>query len=143
MWRGRWLGVFLPPPAGAAAREEEPARAERLDRIETDPPTRYRGSILQLHYLRARELQPRFGRFAVRGEVVVQVWLEPEETVVRLGTGAEWEVERIPERLRRFWQVRRRRRRKTINFRPIYLFWHWAQTPVSPFPDKTGREESD
>ena len=72
MRRGRWLGVFLLPPAGAAAWEEEPARAGRLDRIETDPPTRYRGGVLKLHYARAQELEPWLDRVAVRGEVVVQ-----------------------------------------------------------------------
>jgi hypothetical protein len=40
-------------------------------------------------------------RVAVRGEVVVPFWLRPGEAAVTLGAGAEREVERIPEPLRR------------------------------------------
>jgi inner membrane protein len=50
----------------------------------------------------AQELTPWLDRVAVRGEVIVQFWLQPGETVVTLGTGEEREVERIPAQLRRF-----------------------------------------
>ena len=39
---------------------------------------------------------------AVRGEIVVQFWLQPGEAAVMLGVGEELEVERIPAQLRRF-----------------------------------------
>ena len=81
---------------------KESALAERLDRIETYQPATYRGGVLQLHYARARELEPWLDRVAVRGEVVVQFWLKPGEAAVTLGVGEEREVERIPEQLRRF-----------------------------------------
>ena len=41
-------------------------------------------------------------RVAVRGEVVVQFWLQPGEAAVTLGAGEEQPGERIPEQLRRF-----------------------------------------
>ena len=61
-----------------------------------------RGGVLQLHDARARELEPWLDRVAVRGEIVVQFWLQPGETAVTLGVGEEQEVERIPGQLRRF-----------------------------------------
>jgi hypothetical protein len=39
---------------------------------------------------------------AVRGEVIVQFWLQPGEAAVTLGAGEERREERIPEPLRRF-----------------------------------------
>ena len=61
-----------------------------------------RGGVLRLHYARARELEPWLDRVAVRGEIVVQFWLQPGEAAVTLGVGEEREVERIPVQLRRF-----------------------------------------
>ena len=40
-------------------------------------------------------------RVAVQGEGVVPFWFKPGEAAVTLGAGAEREVERIPEPLRR------------------------------------------
>jgi len=79
-----------------------PALAGRLDSVETYHPASYRGGILRLHYARAAELGPWLDLVAVRGEVVVQFWLQPGEAAVTLGVGEEKEVERIPEQLRRF-----------------------------------------
>jgi hypothetical protein len=39
---------------------------------------------------------------AAKGEFFVQFWLGPGEAAVTLGVGAEREVERIPEQLKRF-----------------------------------------
>ena len=61
-----------------------------------------RGGVLRLHYARASELEPWLDRVAVRGEIVVQFWLQPGEAAVTLGVGEEQEVERIPGQLRRF-----------------------------------------
>lgn len=47
-------------------------------------PASYQGGVLRLHYARAQELQPWLDRVAVRGDVVVQVWLRPGETAVML-----------------------------------------------------------
>ena len=79
-----------------------PALTGRLDSLETYNPARYRGGILRLHDARARELGPWLDLVAVRGEVVVQFWLRPGEAAVTLGAGEEREVEKIPEKLRRF-----------------------------------------
>ena len=78
---------------------QEPARAGRL---ESYNPASYRGGILRLHYARAQELGPWLDLVAVRGEVVVQFWLQPGEAAVTLGVGEEQREERIPEQLRRF-----------------------------------------
>jgi inner membrane protein len=78
------------------------ALAGRLDSIETYNPASYRGGILQLHYARARELEPWLDLIATRGEMVVQFWLKPGEAAVTLGPGEVREVERIPEQLRKF-----------------------------------------
>ena len=72
------------------------------DSVDTYNPASYRGGILRLHYARAAELEPWLDLVAVRGEVVVQFWLKPGETVVTLGVGEEQREERIPEQLRRF-----------------------------------------
>ena len=61
-----------------------------------------RDGILRLHYARARELEPWLDRVVVRGEIVVQFWLQPGEAAVTLGPGEEPEEERIPAQLRRF-----------------------------------------
>jgi inner membrane protein len=79
-----------------------PALAGRLDSVDTYNPASYRGGILRLHYARAQELTPWLDLVAVRGEVVVQLWLKPGEAAVTLGTGEEREVERIPAQLRKF-----------------------------------------
>ena len=79
-----------------------PALTGRLDSVDTYNPASYRGGILRLHYARAPELTPWLDLIAVRGEVVVQFWLQPGEAAVSLGAGEEREVERIPEQLRRF-----------------------------------------
>ena len=79
-----------------------PAITGQLDRVDTYNPARYRGGILRLHYTRARELGPWLDLVAVRGEVVVQFWLQPGEAAVTLGPGEEREEDRIPEQLRRF-----------------------------------------
>lgn len=79
-----------------------PALTGRLDSIETYNPASYRGGVLQLHYARARELEPWLDRVAVRGEVVVQFWLKPGKAAVTLGVGEEQREDRIPEQLRRF-----------------------------------------
>ena len=79
-----------------------PAMTGRLDSMDSYNPARYRGGVLQLHYARAAELELWLDLVAVRGEVVVQFWLKPGETVVTLGAGEEREVERIPKQLRRF-----------------------------------------
>ena len=78
------------------------ARIALLSSIETYNPASYRGGILTLHYARAREIEPWLDLVAVRGEVIVQFWLQPGEAAVTLGPGAEREVERIPKQLRRF-----------------------------------------
>ncbi len=65
-----------------------PAITGRLDSVDSYNPASYRGGVLQLHYARARELEPWLDRVAVRGEVVVQFWLKPGEAAVTLGTGA-------------------------------------------------------
>lgn len=89
---------------GEVARPEGrgPALTGRLDSIETYNPASYRGGVLQLHYARARELEPWLDRVAVRGEVVVQFWLKPGKAAVTLGVGEEQREDRIPEQLRRF-----------------------------------------
>ena len=79
-----------------------PALTGRLDSLETYNPASYRGGILTLHYARAQEIEPWLDLVAVRGEVIVQVWLRPGEAAVTLGPGDEREVERIPAQLRRF-----------------------------------------
>jgi inner membrane protein len=68
--------------------------------VDTYHPAPYRGGILQLHDARVQEFGPWLDRVAVRGEVIVPFWLQPGQAVVTLG--AEREVERIPEPLRRF-----------------------------------------
>ena len=78
------------------------ARIALLTDIETYNPASYRGGILTLHYARAQEIEPWLDLVAVRGEVIVQFWLKPGEAAVTLGPGAEREVEKIPEQLRRF-----------------------------------------
>jgi inner membrane protein len=78
------------------------ARIALLSSIETYNPAAYRGGILTLHYARAQELEPWLDLVAVRGEVIVQFWLQPGEAAVTLGPGEEREVERIPKQLRRF-----------------------------------------
>ena len=80
-----------------------PALTGRLDSVDTYNPASYRGGILRLHYARAQELEPWLDLVAVRGEVVVQFWLQPGETAVTLGAGEEREVERIPAQLRWFF----------------------------------------
>ena len=77
-----------------------PALTGRLDSVDTYNPASYRGGILQLHYARTPELGPWLDLVAVRGEVVVQFWLQPGEVAVTLGAGEEREVERIPEQLK-------------------------------------------
>jgi len=79
-----------------------PAMTGRLDSVDTYNPASYRGGILRLHYARATELGPWLDLVAVRGEVVVQFWLQPGEAAVTLGVGEEQREERIPEQLRRF-----------------------------------------
>ena len=79
-----------------------PALAGRLDSVETYNPASYRGGILQLHYARAQEIEPWLDLVAVRGEVIVQFWLQPGEAAVTLGAGKERREKRIPEPLRRF-----------------------------------------
>jgi inner membrane protein len=79
-----------------------PALAGRLDSVDSYNPASYRGGVLQLHYARARELEPWLDLIAVRGEVVVQFWLKPGEAAVTLVPGEEREVERIPEQLQKF-----------------------------------------
>ncbi|HOW74670.1 MAG TPA: hypothetical protein P5102_11820 [Candidatus Competibacteraceae bacterium] len=81
---------------------QEPARAGRLDSVESYNPASYRGGIFRLHYARAPELGPWLDLVAVRDEVVVQFWLRPGEAAVTLEKGKEREVERIPAQLRRF-----------------------------------------
>ena len=81
---------------------KEPALIGRLDRIETYQPAIYRGGILQLHYARAQELQPWLDRVAIRGEIVVQVWLRPGEQAAVLELGDEPPVDPIPKELRAF-----------------------------------------
>jgi inner membrane protein len=76
-----------------------PALTGRLDSVDTYNPASYRGDILRLHYARARELEPWLDRVAVRGEIVVQFWLEPGEAAVTLGAGVEQREERIPAQL--------------------------------------------
>lgn len=73
-----------------------PALTGRLDSMDTYNPASYRDGILRLHYARAAELGPWLDLVAVRGELVVQVWLKPGEAAVSLGPGEEREVERIP-----------------------------------------------
>jgi inner membrane protein len=51
---------------------------------------------------RAAELGPWLDLMAVRGEGVVQFWLQPGDPPVTLGVGVEQREERIPEPLRRF-----------------------------------------
>jgi inner membrane protein len=79
-----------------------PALTGRLDSVDTYNPASYRGGILRLHYARAPELGPWLDLVVVRGEVVVQFWLQPGEAAVTLGPGEEREEDRIPEQLRRF-----------------------------------------
>jgi inner membrane protein len=79
-----------------------PALTGRLDSVDSYNPASYRGGILRLHYARAAELEPWLDLVAIRGEVIVQFWLQPGEAAVTLGAGEERAVERIPEQLRRF-----------------------------------------
>jgi inner membrane protein len=79
-----------------------PAMTGRLDSVDTYNPASYRGGILALHYARAQELGPWLDLVAVRGEVVVQFWLQPGEAAVILGVGEEQREDRIPEQLKRF-----------------------------------------
>ena len=74
-----------------------PALTGRLDSVDTYSPASYRGGVLQLHYARAAELEPWLDPVAVRGEVVVQFWLRPDEAAVTLGAGKEREVGQILE----------------------------------------------
>ena len=79
-----------------------PALAGRLDSVDRYDPASYQGGVLRLHYARAQELQPWLDRVAVRGEVVVQVWLKLGETAAALGPGTEIQEDRIPKQLRGF-----------------------------------------
>ena len=63
------------------------ARIALLTDIETYNPASYRGGILTLHYARAREIEPWLDLVAVRGEVIVQFWLQPGGAAVTLGVG--------------------------------------------------------
>ncbi len=79
-----------------------PAMTGRLDSVDTYNPASYRGGVLRLHYARDAELGPWLNLVAVRGEVVVQFWLQPGEAAVMLGPGEEQREERIPAQLREF-----------------------------------------
>ncbi len=65
-------------------------------------PVAYSGQTMILRYARAQELGPWLDRVAVRGEIVVQVWLKLGEQPVVFELGNEPPVDSIPAELRRF-----------------------------------------
>ena len=79
-----------------------PAITGRLDRVDTYNPASYRGGILQLHYARARELEPWLDLVAVRGEVIVQFWVRPGEQPVVFDLGHDPPADPIPAELKPF-----------------------------------------
>jgi hypothetical protein len=83
------------------ADDRRPARSAPLDSVESYNPVSYRGGILRLHDVRARELAPWLDLITVRSEMVVPFWLRRGAAVMTVEVGKEREMERIPEPLRR------------------------------------------
>ena len=81
---------------------KSPALSSVLNAVDSYHPALYRGGILQLHYARAQELGPWLDRRVVRGEVVVQFWLKPNEQPVYFNLGNDPPADPIPAELRAF-----------------------------------------